>query len=287
MRYRELRVPPPLDAWVECVWFLTSTRAGQQAGHPEQRILPDGCVELVCHFGERFLDISSGGLRSPQPACVLVGLLTRPLIVQPAGAADTMGVRFRPGAAYLFFRHPLGTLTDGFVRLDELWGPAAIDLFEQLAVAPDEASRLDRISKALLERLARAVPDRVTAAAVGDLVRSAGRASVREIAARAGVTTRHLQRRFGEQVGVGPKVLARILRFQNTLRARAPRPDGRTDWVRIAGECGYADQSHLIHDYAAFAGETPASLLAAEGELSRYFTSPQRLAALFDGRRYG
>lgn len=58
-------------------------------------------------------------------------------------------------------------------------------------------------------------------------------------------------------------------------------------WVRVAGECGYADQSHLIHDYAAFAGETPASLLDAEGELSSYFTAPQRLAALFDGRRYG
>jgi hypothetical protein len=35
------------------------------------------------------------------------------------------------------------------------------------------------------------------------------------------------------------------------------------------------------------AGHTPASLRAAEGELSAYFTAPQRLAALFDGRRYG
>jgi len=53
------------------------------------------------------------------------------------------------------------------------------------------------------------------------------------------------------------------------------------NWVRVAVECGYADQSHLIHDYAAFAGETPASLLAAEGELSAYFTAPARLAGFF------
>lgn len=287
MHYSELRVAPPLDTLVECVWFLASARDSLEAGPAEQRILPDGCVELVCHFGERFLEVSRAGLRSPQPACVLVGLLTRPLIVQPAGAADTMGVRFRPGCAYRFFRQPLGVLTDRFVGLDEMWGRAVTDLWEQLAGDPDERSRVDRISKALLERLDRAGPDRVTASAVGDLVRSAGRASVNAIAARAGVTTRHLQRRFGARVGVSPKVLARILRFQNTLRVRAPRPGERTDWVRVAVECGYADQSHLIHDYAAFAGETPASLLAAEGELSSYFTSPQRLAALFDGRRYG
>jgi AraC-like DNA-binding protein len=285
MQYREQRLPPPLDALVECVWFLTSARRDVDAA-PEQRILPDGCVELVCHFGDRFLAISRAGLRSPQPACFLVGLLTSPFVVQPAGGADTMGVRFRPGCAYLFFPCPLAALTDSTVSLEDLWGAAARDLWQQLAATPDEAARVGLIVCALLERLARVERDRVTASAVGDLVRSAGRASVRALAGRAGVTTRHLQRRFAERVGASPKVLARILRFQNTLRQRASAP-GRTDWVRVAIECGYADQSHLIHDYAAFAGETPASLLAAEGELSSYFTAPQRLAALFDGRPYG
>ena len=286
MQYREQRVPPPLDALVECVWFLTSTRQDADAA-PEQRILPDGCVELVCHFGDRFLAISRDGLRSPQPVCFLVGLLTTPFVVQPAGSADTMGVRFRPGCAYLFLPCPLVALTDRAVSLEDLWGAQAHDLWDQLAAAPDEAARVDLIASALLERLACADPDRVVASAVGDLVRSAGRASVGAIAARAGVTTRHVQRRFRERVGASPKLLARILRFQNTLRRRAALLDGRTDWVRVAVECGYVDQSHLIHDYAAFAGDTPASLLAAEGELSIYFTSPQRLAALFDGRRYG
>jgi hypothetical protein len=37
--------------------------------------------------------------------------------------------------------------------------------------------------------------------------------------------------------------------------------------------------------HAEFAGETPAALLAAESELSAYFTAPQRLAALFGARR--
>jgi transcriptional regulator GlxA family with amidase domain len=80
-------------------------------------------------------------------------------------------------------------------------------------------------------------------------------------------------------------MLSRILRFQRTLLLRASMDADRTDWVRIAVECGYADQSHLIHDYAAFAGATPAGVIAAESELSAYFTAPQRLAALFGGRR--
>ena len=285
MQYRERRAPAPLDRLIECVWFLSS-EPGETEAALEQRILPDGCVELVCHLGEHFLAISRAGLRSPQPASVVVGMLTSPLAVQPAGRADTVGVRFRPGCAYLFVPGPVGALADCAVSLEALWGASARDLWEQLAAASGEAARVAVVARVLLDRLAGAEPDRVTAAAVGALVRSAGRASVASLAARAGVTTRHLQRRFEARVGATPKLLARILRFQNTLRCRATGAGERTDWVRVAAECGYADQSHLIHDYAAFAGDTPASLLAAEGELSSYFTAPQRLAALFDARRY-
>ena len=142
-------------------------------------------------------------------------------------------------------------------------------------------SRVAIVARELQRRIAVADEDRVTPVAVAALVRTAGRARVDALAGRAGTTTRQLQRRFVERVGVSPKTLARILRFQRTLLHRAAGEPSRADWVRVAVECGYADQSHLIHDYAAFAGETPASLIAAEGELSAYFTAPQRLAAFF------
>ena len=224
-------------------------------------------------------------LPTPQSACFIVGLLTAPLTVLPSGRADAMGVRFRPGCAHYFLSQPMGTMSDRAVELADLWGGTASELWEQLAGAPDDEARVAIVSAALRDRLARAEPDRVVSAAITDLVRSAGRVSVATIATRAGVTTRHLQRRFAERVGTSPKMLARILRFQNTLRLRTPGSDERTDWVRVAVECGYADQSHLIRDYAEFSGETPAGLRAAEGELSRYFTAPQRLAALFESRR--
>src|SRR5207245_3233041 len=145
------------------------------------------------------------------------------------------------------------------------------------------AERVRIVSEALARRLTRLDADRHVALAVHDLIRTRGRASVTAIARRTGSTPRHLQRRFAARVGVTPKTLARILRFQNTLRHRAAQ--GGRDWLRIAIDCGYTDQSHLIRDYAEFSGETPVGLRAAEGELSAYFTPPQRLAALFGERR--
>ncbi len=279
MDYREHRVPPPLDAFVECVWFLRASGADTQA---TQRVLPDGCIELIVHLGDAFC--ANGSI---QPASLVVGMLTRPIRLQSPTIAKTVGIRFRPGGAYRFFAMPLSQLTDDALALHDVWGATGRRLFAQLGDAASDAARLRIITRELMSRLAHAESDsdsdRMIDFVVQQLMRSAGRASVSRLASSAGITTRHLQRKFQQRVGVGPKMLARLLRFQNTLRARTANTP--IEWARIAVECGYADQSHLIREYTALAGETPASLLAAEGELSSYFTAPHRLAALLDARR--
>ena len=289
MDYREYRVPAPLGAVVECVWFLRGAASGEVGVDEDmtQRVLPDGCIELIVHLGDAFESIDAdGGTPTRQASSLVVGLLTRPLVLRPPGCVETMGIRFRPGGAYPFISLPLADLTDTTVSLDDLWGASGRRLIDRLATARTDDARLTIVSQALTTQLianeCEHGRDPLIDTVVATLVRTAGCAGIADLADRAGVTTRHLQRRFQDRVGVSPKVLARILRFQNTLRHR----DATTpiEWAHVAVACGYADQSHLIREYAALAGETPASLLAAEGELSSYFTSPQRLAALL-GRR--
>lgn len=283
MQYREYPVPAPLDVVVECVWFLRAA-GGHDGGDALQRVLPDGCIELIVHLGEAFVAVPDVGAPTRQASSLVVGMLTRPIVLRtPAGVIDTMGVRFRPGGAHAFVAVPLGELADGGVAVEDLWGARGRRLVEQLGAARDDAGRVAIVVRELTARLVRTERDRLVGFVVESLVRSAGRVSVSQVARAVGVTPRHLQRRFQDRVGVGPKVLARILRFQNSLRYRTPATT--VEWARVAVECGYADQSHLIREYTVLAGETPASLLDAEGELSSYFTAPQRLEALLGARR--
>lgn len=86
--------------------------------------------------------------------------------------------------------------------------------------------------------------------------------SVGDLADELGWSRRHLVARFREQVGLPPKVLARVLRFQRSLRLRGA--DGRPrPWAEVALACGYYDQAHLNRDFRQFAGCTPTELLAA------------------------
>ena len=80
---------------------------------------------------------------------------------------------------------------------------------------------------------------------------------IRTLAGELGWSHRHLIARFRREIGLPPKAVARIVRFERALRLarQAEPPAGR----RSPGTCGYADQAHLIRDFRAFAGTTPGA----------------------------
>jgi len=88
-----------------------------------------------------------------------------------------------------------------------------------------------------------------------------------ELAFTCGLSTRQLQRRFKAEVGIGPKLLARIQRFQRIFWALESSPE----WVQVALQCGYYDQAHLIRDFRDFSGAAPAALLAPGTDLAFHF----------------
>jgi transcriptional regulator GlxA family with amidase domain len=89
------------------------------------------------------------------------------------------------------------------------------------------------------------------------LVQAGGNVAVSSLAQELGWSRKRIVARFREEIGLPPKATARLLRFD---RARTLAEGAeRRDWTRIAVECGYYDQSHLINDFGAFTGRTPAT----------------------------
>lgn len=78
-----------------------------------------------------------------------------------------------------------------------------------------------------------------------------------------GISERQLRRRFHAAVGYGPKILARVLRFQRLLVLASRRGAARGELARLALDAGYADQAHMTAEVTRLAGDPPARLLAA------------------------
>jgi len=133
----------------------------------------------------------------------------------------------------------------------------------------DEA--VTRVQHTLLEWIE---PDRIdprVRGAVQAITRGRGLVSIDAVAAGVSTTRRHLERKFLESVGVTPKRLARITRFQHALRiledSDAPAPGTHT-----AATCGYADQAHFVRDFRDLAGCSPGEHLLRRGELTGIFS---------------
>jgi hypothetical protein len=222
--YRERRPSAAaLRSFVECLWTVRTDARGVVA--PVERLLPDGCIELIVHLDEPYTEVTPDRPLRPQPDAFVVGEMTAALLVRPVGRTRTLGVRFRPGGAYPFLGPGLDALTDRAASLEDLWGAEGARLTSRLHDAPDDDAAMAAAEAFLLRRLASCRGlDRRVPAVVRAILASGGTARVSALSATAGVGPRQLERLLRATVGLGPKALSRVIRFQSLLRALAARP---------------------------------------------------------------
>jgi len=156
------------------------------------------------------------------------------------------------------FSLPMSELTDADFEAQAVLGPAIAGLERRLSDCRSFEERVSVANQFLLRRaLAMGALDGVAAAA--NLIIREGGGRIPALADRAGLSLRQFERRFVEQVGMSPKLLSRIARFEATLDLMARSP-ART-WTDVAHYFGYYDHMHMVHEFAEFTGETPTSTL--------------------------
>jgi AraC-like DNA-binding protein len=180
------------------------------------------------------------------------------------GFQQGVQVNFTPIGARLVFGLPLSEL-GAVAPLADLLPRRYRDLAERLQDLPDWDRRFDLLDAVLAERLAAARADTaVVSWGVGRIEQAGGVLSVRGLARELGYSHKHVIALFRDQVGVPPKLLARIVRFDRLLRHL--RAGGGGGWAELALQFGYYDQPHLAREVRAFTGLRPSEMrpLAAE-----------------------
>jgi AraC-like DNA-binding protein len=260
MRYAEHPPPDALAPVLHCLWTFEDDTGG--AG--PQRIVPDGRCELIVHLREPYRE---AGADSPQPRVIFAGQLTRPLWLEATGPCAVIGARFRPAAARAFVGGSMRRTCDRRMPLDEIAPGLAWGLADSLARMATE-ERVATLARWVGERITQAgVRDDLAVTSAAALIEArGGRVDTAELLAGSGLGRRQLERRFGDQVGIGPALLATVLRFRrvfDVIEHGGPRP-----WTDAALEAGYFDQSHLIRDFRRFVGCTPSEFAASRPGLA-------------------
>ena len=268
MRYEEFRPSESLARFIKCFWVLESARAPSSS--PE-RILPDGCTELVLHTGDPFDQHQPDGTTECQPLAMMVGQMRGHLLIQPTGRVRVLGVRFWPGGAYPFLAFPQDEVAGKVLSLDSIWGGATRQLHEKVAEARTPAECVRHVETNLLARLAKfRGPDNGLSNAIALILASGGCVSIACLADSMGINFRKLDRTFNTRVGLPPKTLCRIVRFQRVFKV-LERDVNAANWAQIALDCGYYDQAHFVKEFREFSGKTPTAYFAEQNAISDLF----------------
>ncbi len=196
---------------------------------------------------------------------LLVGVQSEYFVLDTAEQHSVIGVHFKPGGAFPFFKMPAGELHNQHISLDEIWGNGAQELRDRLLEAATPAAKFQILEESLLAHIRKpllrhpAVDFAIQE--FGDFKRAPTIAQVTE---QIGLSSRRFIDVFSDQVGLTPKLYCRVQRFQYVLRRISM--SGDVNWSDLALSCGYFDQAHFIHDFRAFSGLSPTAYAAHRTE---------------------
>jgi AraC-like DNA-binding protein len=251
--------PAHLAGLIESIWYFEGS-----IPYARERHLPNGRLGLVVQLDAPFHFLTDGTRERCATAC-LAGLQTRPTAVEaPSLRSRVAGVRLTPAGAYAVAGSSLAETSGRVVDLGDLVGRGASELVER---CEDGRSVEDRVRcveawvSARIERSRRLDPR--IAWAVARIEQSHGSVAIGELQGQTGLSKKRIIELFRDQVGVVPKVYARIVRFR---RALTLLHEGGRSLSNIALDAGYYDQPHMNLEFRELGGLAPSDFLTS----SRY-----------------
>lgn len=269
MTYKTYPPSSSLTPFVKCFWTLSSPATAT----PEiQRIVPDGCMEMIFHSGDLYEQIFEDGKILVQPRSFVFGQITSPLEIRPTGKTKILAARFHPDGFVPFISGSLQEMENKAVPLDQLFGEEGNLLEKEIMQHSSVSEKIKQLEHFLLNKLkGREWIERMIKSSVDIILKLKGQVSVEVLADQLNIHRRQLERKFSATIGMSPKQLAKIIRLQSSLKLL--EKNQFTNLTNLAYDSGYFDQAHFIKDFREFTGMSPKQFYAGNLKMSSLFIS--------------
>ena len=268
MNYQVYTPLPELQPFVKCFWTLTDDDVIKSP--VRQRVLPDGCMEMIFHYADLYQQYFEDGSSIIQPRSFVFGQITTYIEIAPTGITGLVAARFLPDGLKPFLDIPVSSLANKAVAITDVFGEKGKLLEENVIASTDNDERIKLIESFLLSCLADPQTiNTITKDCIDIIFKSQGQLDVVELAGKLKINRRNMERKFTAAIGMSPKQLSRVVRLQATLKMLDQK--NFSSLTSLAYENGYYDQAHFIKDFKEFAGMSP----------KLFFSESLKLAALF------
>lgn len=186
----------------------------------------------------------------------MAGLQTQPTYVESYGESKMIVVQFKTLGACVFLHQPLKHFTNQYINLDCIFKNEAEETWEQLKETETVNEKFLITENFLYRKLLTAkIPNGKLVSSVDSLFKSKSPVSIAAICRQHAISGKHLNFLFREYLGVSPKMLSSLNRFQLILHSiTKSRPDKLSS---VAYELDFFDQAHFSNNFKRFTGLKP------------------------------
>lgn len=249
MRYEERQPDETLRRYIQCFWYLEREYSAEDVA---ETMWPSGCQELIFHFGA---DYAASG--QVLPRAFFMGTLTQyhPLVAQ--GLIYLFGVRLMPWGLRAFKELDIYALKDKFLPLSDLFPADELAEIEWKLKSADLEEGVEMLSDFMYSHFKPDTKHEAMIDILTKLYRTPMEQDVPISVAESGYSQRHFERICSELVGMSPKQLNSVSRF-NLARLQIffnPRMDIPACMVQF----GYHNYAHFSKEFKRCLGITPSA----------------------------
>jgi AraC-like DNA-binding protein len=256
IQFRHIEPHFRLRNYIQKMWLFQSS--GKMPVDDMKLIVPNGNIKLTVSYQNGIVAAVNGKtFASKEHDITLTGLVDVPVIldVDQDVATQTIGIEFSPQAAYRFFHFNLNEVQNQIYSLNDVLGKLGRELVAGINNTTMARQKIDLLQQFLLKQLSLRSEDLIFEYCVERITASKGTITIKDLEKKTGYSSRWLNMKFNDKLGVSPKNLSSIIRFKECYQAFINGSDKsffKNDFWQF-----YYDQSHFIKDFKRFTGLPP------------------------------
>ena len=236
------------------------------------KYLPDGTINIIFELSgvPKYIFDNTSKIEIQECRDIWFSGVLKEYITISAHAEEMMVVVFKPGAGFPLTHKEASIYTNKVTPAEQVFGKSITALHAKLKAHSSPEEKFMEIENWLSGQLrADDFYVNIVRQAVVSIQNASSEISISELANKSGYSQKQFIELFKKYIGVTPKQLHRIVRFNEILSAIEKKEN--ILWAGVAADCGYFDQAHFIKDFQSFSGLNPKEYLKDIGDYPNYF----------------
>lgn len=261
MQFKHYIPKEPLRSFVKSI-FCYSEYCGKSK---YEIILPDGEPQIVIaldegirrvktniHDNSSFIELKKSWIK---------GMFSKPVKFESEQNSTVLCIQFEPFGLSRLIGIPAIEYMESFVASDLIFGNSMNILRERLLETNSFNEQITLAENYLKNKFNKITIEKTF---IENIIidQKLTKMSILSLSENIGYSQKHFISKFKEQIGLTPKGFQRLLNINHAISLLSKSEN--SNYVHIAHDCGFYDQSHFIKNFKLITGMTPKAYFSAK-----------------------